>query len=139
MITKSLLSLSLVALAGTAFADIQDPPMNDQGPTRKLSRGIANLVWGGTEFFTCMNQTNIREGNSSEWSYGLVRGVTRTVSRMGAGVYEIFTFPFPTTKLSYRQPFKSNIPWIHSGYEEFPPELGWSSRRRYTTTAYAGW
>ena len=139
MNTKSLLSLSLVAFAGTAFADIQDPPMNDQGPTRKLSRGIANLVWGSTEFFTSFEQANHRGGSSSQWSYGLVRGVTRTVSRMGAGVYEIFTFPFPTTKLSYRQPYKSNIPWIHSGYEEFPPELGWNSRRRYTTSSYTGW
>jgi putative exosortase-associated protein (TIGR04073 family) len=136
---KSLLSLSLVALAGTAFADIQDPPMNDQGPTRKLSRGISNVLWGGTEFFTSMQQANHRAGNASEWSYGLVRGVSRTVSRMGAGVYEIFTFPFPTTKLSYRQPYKSNIPWINSGYEEFPPELGWNTRRRYNTSSYAGW
>ena len=136
---KQLLSLTIVALAGTAFADIQDPPMNDQGPTRKLSRGIANMVWGSSEFFTCVAQANSRGGSSSEWSYGMVRGVTRTVSRFGAGVFEVFTFPFATTKLSYRQPYKSNIPWIHSGYEEFPPELGWNSRRRYTTTSYAGW
>jgi putative exosortase-associated protein (TIGR04073 family) len=121
------------------MADIQDPPMNDQGPTRKLSRGIANVLYGSTEFFTCMTQSNNRNGNSGEWSYGLVRGVTRTVSRVGSGVYEIFTFPFPTSKLSYRPPYKSNIPWIHSGYEEFPPELGWNSRRRYTASSYAGW
>lgn len=136
---KSLLSLSLVALAGTAFADIQDPPMNDFGPTRKLSRGISNILWSGSEFFTCVKQTNSRHGNAAEWSYGIVRGVSRTVSRIGAGVYEVFTFPFPTTNLSFRPPYKSNIPWIHSGYEEFPPELGWNTRRRYTTTGYAGW
>ena len=135
----SLLSLCLVALAGTAFADIQDPPMNDQGPTRKLARGIANVVWGSTEFFTCVTQTNSREGNAAEWSYGLLKGVTRTVNRLGAGVYDIFTFPFPTTKLSFRPPYKSNIPWIHSGYEEFPPELGWNTRRRYNTSSYTGW
>ena len=134
-----LLSLSLAALAGTAFADIQDPPMNDQGPTRKLARGISNILWGSTEFFTSVSQTNGRLGNSAEWSYGLLRGVTRTVNRFGAGVYEVFTFPFPTTKLSFRQPYKSNIPWIHSGYEEFPPELGWNSRRRYTTSGYTSW
>lgn len=136
---KSLLSLSLVALAGTAFADIQDPPMNDQGPTRKLSRGVANILWGGSEIFVCMDQSNNRSGNAAEWSYGIFRGIGRSVNRVGAGVYEIFTFPFPTTKLSYRPPYKSNIPWIHSGYEEFPPELGWNSRRRYNTSTYISW
>lgn len=136
---KQLLGLSLVALTGTAFADIQDPPMNDQGPTRKLSRGVANMLFGSSEFFTCMKHVNNRAGNHAEWSYGVVRGLTRTVNRFGAGVYEVFTFPFPTTKLSHRQPYKSNIPWVQSGYEEFPPELGWNSRRRYTTTSFAGW
>jgi putative exosortase-associated protein (TIGR04073 family) len=135
----SLLSLTLTVLAGTAIADIQDPPMNDQGPLRKFSRGVSNVLFGSTEFFTSMEQTNTRYGSSSEWSYGLLRGVDRTVKRSLYGVFEIFTFPFPTTKLSYRPPYKSNIPWINSGYEEFPPELGWSTRRRYTTTAYAGW
>lgn len=139
MKTTSLLSLTLTVLAGTAMADIQDPPMNDQGPLRKLSRGVSNVLFGGTEFFVSMDQINTRHGNSGEWSYGLLRGVDRTAKRITAGVYEIFTFPFPTTKLSYRPPYKSNIPWIHSGFEEFPPELGWNTRRRYTTSSFAGW
>ena len=41
-----------------AFADIQDPPGNDYGPTRKLGRGLSNLVWAPTEFFVTVNQVN---------------------------------------------------------------------------------
>lgn len=137
---KSFLSLSIVAaLAGTALADIQDPPMNDHGPTRKLARGFANIAFGSSEILTSIVQSNNRDGNAAEWSYGLFRGIGRTLNRMGAGAYEVFTFPFPTVKLSYRPPYKSNIPWIHGGYEEFPPELGWNSRRNYTTSAYVAW
>ena len=57
---------------------------------------------------------------------------------MGIGLYEIATHPFATHQGSYRPPYKSNIPWIHGGYEEFPPELGFESRYRYTRS-YHGW
>jgi putative exosortase-associated protein (TIGR04073 family) len=133
---KLLLSLTALTLASTAFADIQDPPMNDQGPTRKLSRGISNVLFGITELPQCINQINDREGNAAAASYGVVRGVTRTAVRIGAGVYEIVTFPFPTNRSSYRPALKSNIPWIHGGYEEFPPELGWNTRKRYNSIKY---
>jgi putative exosortase-associated protein (TIGR04073 family) len=133
---KLLLSLTAAALASTAMADIQDPPMNDQGPTRKLGRAIGNMVFGITEFPVTLCQINDREGNSAAGSYGVVRGVGRVFARFGAGVYEFVTFPFPTTRGSYRPVLKSNIPWIHGGYEEFPPELGWNSRKRYNSIKY---
>ena len=45
---KTLLSISILSLfAISAFADIQDPPMNDYGPTRKLGRGLSNLAFAG--------------------------------------------------------------------------------------------
>ena len=134
---KILLSLcALTALAASAFADIQDPPMNDQGPTRKLSRGLANIVFGSTEFFETLCLINEREGNSTAATYGLVKGVGRTLLRMRYGVYDVLTFPFPTTRSSYRAPYKSDIPWIHGGFEEFPPELGFQSRYRYVRGNY---
>src|SRR5262245_13007904 len=128
---KLLLSLSAVALASTAMADIQDPALNDQGPSRKLGRGISNIAFGVTELPMCIFQINDREGNAAAWSYGVVRGVGRTFARIGAGVYEFVTFPIPSVKGSYRPVLKSNIPWINGGYEEFPPELGWNVRKRY--------
>lgn len=134
---KTLLSLALATVVtATALADIQDPPMNDQGPTRKLGRGIANIAFGVTEIPTAMCEMNEREGNSALWSYGAVRGVGRFFARLGYGIYEVTTFPFPTTRSSYRPPYKSNIPWIHGGYEEFPPELGFHTRYRYVRAYY---
>jgi putative exosortase-associated protein (TIGR04073 family) len=130
---KTLLSLVIVSILGaTALADIQDPPGNDFGPTRKLGRALANLLYASAELIQAPTAMNEREGNSAAWSYGGVKGIGRFFFRMGAGVYELFTFPFPTYRGSYRPPYQLNIPWIHGGYEEFPPELGNESRYRYT-------
>jgi putative exosortase-associated protein (TIGR04073 family) len=135
---KRLLSLALATLfAATAFADIQDPPMNDHGPTRKLGRGISNLAFGASELIIQPVYMNEREGNSAAFSYGIVKGVGRFLARIGYGLYDTLTFPFPTTRGSYRPPYKSNIPWIHGGMEEFPPELGWETRYRYGRSPYA--
>ncbi len=136
---KSLLSLALATLlSATALADIQDPPMNDQGPTRKLSRGVANVFLGWTEIFSNPGEINLREGNVAAWIYGPVKGFGRFFFRMGSGVWEIASFPFATNKGTYKPPYRGNIPWIHGGYEEFPPELGFESRYRYSRT-YHGW
>ncbi len=136
---KALLSLALVSLlSATALADIQDPPVNDFGPTRKLSRGLANVMWGWTEIVYQPSLINEREGNVAAWTYGPVRGFGRFFFRMGAGVWEIASFPFATNKGTYKPPYRSNIPWIHGGYEEFAPEIGFESRYRYTRT-YHGW
>ncbi len=134
---KILLSLALLsALSAAALADIHDPPMNDQGPTRKLGRGFANIMFGASEIPSVACEMNEREGNAASWTYGVVRGVGRFFARFGYGVYEVTTFPFPTTRASYRPPYRSNIPWIHGGYEEFPPELGFHTRYRYVRSYY---
>lgn len=136
---KTLLCLVLlVSFGGSAFADIQDPSMNDYGPTRKLGRGLANIAISGTEIIYNPTKMNDREGNAAAWSYGGVKGFGRFFYRIGMGFYEVATFPFATYKGSFRPPYKSNIPWIHGGYEEFPPELGWESRYRYARSVN-GW
>lgn len=129
---KKLLSfLLLTVLSAVAYADIQDPPANDQGPTRKFSRGLANVLFCWTEIPSSIATINNREGNSAAASYGIVKGVGRTFFRMNAGIFELATTPFPTHKASYRPFYRSNIPWIQGGYEEFPPELGSDTKYRY--------
>jgi putative exosortase-associated protein (TIGR04073 family) len=136
---KTLLSIAILSLlAGSAFADIQDPPMNDYGPTRKLGRGLANIAFCYQDLIQNPAEINEREGNAAAILYGGVKGFGRLFYRFGMGIYEVTTFPFPTTRGSYRTPYKGPIPWIHGGLEEFPPELGFESRYRYTRN-YHGW
>jgi putative exosortase-associated protein (TIGR04073 family) len=136
---KTLLSLLvLTAISASAFADIQDPPMNDYGPTRKLGRALSNITFGITEIAHRPAMINDREGNAAAWSYGVVQGFGRFFYRFGSGVYELVTFPFPTHRGSYRPHYKSNVPWIHGGLDEFPPELGFETKYRYVRSQY-GW
>ncbi len=74
---------------------------------------------------------NTNEGNSAAAGYGVVRGVGRSAVRRLAGLLEILTFPAPAWRQSYYPLLPSNIPYIHAGYSEFPPELGNESKYPY--------
>ena len=126
------LTLALViGIAAISRADIHDPPSNDQGPTRKLGRGISNLVWGVAELPVSITTVNTKEGNAAAAGYGVVRGVGRSLMRIQAGVFEILTFPFPVVRGTYFPILDSDTHWIHAGYKEFPPELGNESKYPY--------
>jgi putative exosortase-associated protein (TIGR04073 family) len=129
---KTLLSAALVlGFATFSLADIQDPSSNDYGPTRKLGRGLSNLVFGIAELPSTIAKINEREGNSAAAGYGVVRGVGRSYMRFQAGLVEIFTFPFPVNRGTYSPLLPPEIPYIHAGYQEFPPELGNESKYPY--------
>ena len=129
---KTLLTATLVlGFATSCLADIQDPPSNDYGPTRKLGRGLSNLVFGIAELPVTIAKINDREGNSAAAGYGVVRGLGRSGLRMGSGLFEFLTFPFPTTRRTYYPLLRSDVPHIHAGYQEFPPELGNESKYPY--------
>ena len=129
---KTLLTVALLmAVAAMCRADIHDPPSNDYGPTRKLGRGISNLLFGITELPTTIAKVNDTEGNSAAAGYGVVRGVGRSVMRMQAGIFEILTFPIPAVRGTYFPVLESDVHWIHAGYKEFPPELGNESKYPY--------
>src|SRR4051794_41852075 len=122
---KTLLTLVILAgLSSLSLADIHDPPLNDQGPTRKLGRGIANIAFGVTEIVQTPAEINEREGNSAAASYGVVRGFGRFFVRLGMGVYEVTTFPFPTTRASYRPPYRLDPPWVYGGFWGVSPGVG---------------
>lgn len=128
---KSLLAAALLfGFVAPCLADIQDPPANDYGPTRKLGRGLSNFAFGISEFPVQIARVNEREGNSA-FGYGLVRGLGRSYMRFHAGLFEMFSFPFPVNRGTYYPILPGHIRHIHGGYEEFPPELGNESKYPY--------
>jgi putative exosortase-associated protein (TIGR04073 family) len=131
MMKRLLVTLCLAGFATSAWADIQDPPAADHGPTRKLARGLSNMVFGWAEIPVTIGKVNSEEGNSAAASYGVVRGTGRAFARFGAGFYEVLLWPFPVYKDTYLPVLRSDIPWIHRGYSEFPPELGNESKYPY--------
>ncbi len=121
----------IAGLTSTALADIQDPPSNDYVPTRKLGRGLANFFFAPAEVFVTVTTVNSREGNSTAAGYGVVRGLGRSATRHVAGLIEILTFPAPIWRESYYPMLPPEIPYIHAGYSEFPPELGFETKYPY--------
>jgi putative exosortase-associated protein (TIGR04073 family) len=129
---KKLVVVSLLlGLVGSSLGDIQDPPSNDYGPTRKLGRGLSNFFIAPAEVFVTVTTINTYDGNSAAAGYGVVRGVGRSATRHVAGLLEILTFPFPAWRESYYPMLPPDIPYIHAGYSEFPPELGNESKYPY--------
>jgi len=128
---NSFLPLLALVLAPVALADIQDPPSNDYGPTRKLGRGLSNFFLAPAEIPVTIAKINENEGNSAAFGYGVVRGLGRSATRHIAGFLEIVLWPVPAWKQSYYPLLPSDIPWIHAGYPEFPPELGNESKYPY--------
>ena len=134
---KTILVLAAVAgLASGAFADIQDPPSNVYVLTRMLGRGISYFVIAPTEFFVTVNQVNQTEGNSAGAGYGVWRGLGRAGARHVAGLIEILTFPFPIWRESYYPILPPEVPYIHAGYAEFPPEVGNESKYPYVRDSH---
>lgn len=123
-------TITLPALT-TTFADIQDPPLREHGAIRKLGRGIGNIMGGSSEILNSMDVMNPTMSSTGIFSYGVVLGAGRTLMRLGAGVYEIITFPLPSYRGGYKPVLPPTTPWVKGGYEEFPPELGFDSRMDY--------
>jgi putative exosortase-associated protein (TIGR04073 family) len=128
---KLIISSLMLGLVGTVLGDIQDPPANDYGPTRKLGRGLSNFFIAPAEVFVTVTTINTYDGNSAAAGYGVVRGVGRSGARHIAGLIEMLTFPFPIWRDSYYPMLPPDIPYIHAGYSEFPPELGNESKYPY--------
>jgi putative exosortase-associated protein (TIGR04073 family) len=64
---------------------------------KKFGRGMANtfeIIRAG-EFRRTMEQSALFDGPDFAYTTGFIRGINRTLTRTGVGIYEIFTAPFP--------------------------------------------
>ena len=127
-----ILTLVFMATSFSAFADIQSPPESRDNRTRKLSRGLSNLIYGIAELPGTWNKTRLRGGSTTGASHGIVKGAKRSIVRMGFGLYEIVTFPFPTYKDGFKSPLPKKERWdVNHGYSDYPRELGFQSVHDY--------
>jgi len=129
---KIVLILLTLSVATSGMADIQSPPGGKHDRMRKLSRSIANILYGFNEIPYTWTRTRDDEGPTVAFTHGILNGGKRSIVRLGFGAYEFVTFPFATYKGSYRNPGKKLWWDLNHGYTEFPPELGFKSERTYT-------
>lgn len=125
---KFLLLILTVGIATASMADFQAPPSSRYNRMRKLSRALSNLVYGVNELPNQWQRSTIEGGNSEAASWGTVHATQKIVVRVGYGLYELVTFPFPTYKGGFSEPYhvKNNVN-PYRGYQEFPPEVGFTS------------
>jgi len=86
-------SISLVAAA----ALIAIIGIGCAGPEKKLGRGLNNVGevvrWGETT--RSMEQQGIWNGPQAANGVGFISGITKSITRIGVGVFEVVTFPIP--------------------------------------------
>lgn len=136
MKNRIILLLAGAILVGTyAYADIQSSPGSKWDWSRKLSRSLANLAYGWAEYPIQWQKVDKEDGNNAAASSAVVQGTHRTVVRLGYGLYEFATFPLPTYKGGYRPPYhvKERFDTWY-GYQEFPPQVGFTSQANYSRT-----
>ena len=66
-----------------------------QHPGRKLGRAVTNILTGWVELPKNIYETKVEEDMFAALTMGIAKGVGMTIVRIGAGVYELITFPFP--------------------------------------------
>ncbi len=129
-----LAALALVAFTTVTFADIHEPPKAKYTKTRKLGRGLANIVYGWTEVPMTMVRWNELHTEQSVgiFTAGYLQGVQRAGARLKYGIYEVVNFQRPLYKDTYR-PAMADIDYLPiRGYEEFPPQIGFLTTPGYT-------
>jgi putative exosortase-associated protein (TIGR04073 family) len=86
----------LLVGAGVGFAEEPGQSIME-GPIKKLSRGVANILTGPGEMFRLTSMVGRRDGYIAASTVGIAQGLWRTLLREVAGVYEVLTFwgPIP--------------------------------------------
>ncbi len=87
----------LCTIAGAAVLLAWSLPATatEQGPIRKLGRGVCNTALGVCEVPLKVYDVNQTEGGVAAVTYGLFKGFAYFFAREGVGLAELLSFPVP--------------------------------------------
>jgi len=73
------------------------PSASGDDALRRFGRGLGNLVWGWSDLPLTMHQEDVLNGPAAAFSYGIVKGAAKVISRTAVGIYEtgFFYLPYP--------------------------------------------
>lgn len=92
--SKTITKLLLVFIAVAVILSMATPSYA-QDATKKLGRGLVNVLTGWIELPKNIYETSVESNPLAGITIGLAKGLGMTVVRTGAGIYETVTFPFP--------------------------------------------
>ncbi len=100
MLLAMLMLMGVFAVTSLQAQQLTAAPENEKGaivlkPLEKLARGISNVAFGVFEVPIQMQYVNNCAGGIAGLTYGTLRGAAFFVARLGVGLLEIVTFPFP--------------------------------------------
>ena len=100
LLLAALMVMGVFAVTSLEAQQLSAAPANEKGafilkPLEKLGRGISNVAFGVLEIPIQMQEVKNRAGGIAGLTYGTLRGVAFFLARLGVGVAEIVTFPFP--------------------------------------------
>lgn len=136
-IIGSLIAITSISLVS---ADIQAPPGAEYTSSRKLGRGLSNILYGLFEIPIQLSRKVTDHGPIAGTTWGVVDGTKKGLKRIGYGFYETLTFHCPTYKGTFKPPYeKCGADWRqemnpNDGLSEFPAELGPETFYRYSRT-----
>lgn len=84
----------------------------------KLTRGALNVVSSPVEVARTIHVDSQVNGYGHGWTVGLVKGLGRTVVRLGAGVVDLVTFPFDFPDESKAPLIEPEYAWQEWGSEK---------------------
>ncbi len=90
--------LMMLSASGGVLAAQVTAGTSGYTPGDKLVRGLANVCLGFIEIPRNIHNTTQEDSLLAGWTVGMGKGLGYTVMRMGVGIYEVLTFPFPLPK-----------------------------------------
>lgn len=91
----ALIAVMGVVCTNTVSAAESNEPQWIMRPVEKLGRGIANVAFGVFELPMQWTAVTREEGGIAGLTKGTLRGICYVVARLGVGIADIVTFPFP--------------------------------------------
>ena len=91
---------SIIAVLMLAAGTVEASALADygKGSTRKLGRGVANIIGAPLELIRTPYYVERDDGGFASITVGIVQGVGAAVVRELAGIVETVTFPIPVPK-----------------------------------------
>lgn len=87
--------IGMVVALGAGATRVSAEPMDPGKAFTKFTRGGINVVTGWVEVPKRISETSQTSGTAAGFTWGLLRGLGHGFIRTAAGLYELFTFPFP--------------------------------------------
>ena len=107
-----LIGLLMAALAAPAFAG--DGVAAPRTAGDKLGRGLSNVFLSFIEVPRNIHTTTQDRSLLEGWTVGLGKGLGYMAMRVGVGLYEVVTFPFPLPK-DYAPVIEPEYVWQEPG------------------------